>query len=136
LETGRLAIPEFYRLDRIVLRTARAALTLGLGAAYLIWRVNMTYRYDNRREGIVGKNPSREAGHGNSRLETTGGDTWRLAPRTPVLDNRRIEVQEQSDERRRARGRGNSGDDRDAAPQAIRPEAETAAAVRGDGLQR
>ena len=49
---------QFYRLDRIILRTARAALTVGLVPAYLIWRLNMTYRYDNRREGIVGKNPA------------------------------------------------------------------------------
>jgi hypothetical protein len=26
--------------------------------AYLIWRMNLTYRYDNRREGIVGRNPA------------------------------------------------------------------------------
>jgi radical SAM superfamily enzyme YgiQ (UPF0313 family) len=49
---------QFYRLDRIILRTARAALTVGLAAGYLTWRLNMTYRYDNRREGIVGKNPA------------------------------------------------------------------------------
>ena len=52
---------QFYRLDRIILRTVRAALTVGLVPACLIWRVNMTYRYDNRREGIVGKNPARES---------------------------------------------------------------------------
>ncbi len=49
---------EFYRLDRIILRTIRAALGVGLLPAYLIWRLNMTYRYDNRREGIVGRNPA------------------------------------------------------------------------------
>ena len=52
---------QFYRLDRIILRTVRAALTVGLVPAYLIWRLNMTYRYDNRREGIVGENPARES---------------------------------------------------------------------------
>jgi radical SAM superfamily enzyme YgiQ (UPF0313 family) len=50
---------QFYRLDRIILRTARAALTIGIVPAYLIWRVNMTFRYDNRREGIVGANPAK-----------------------------------------------------------------------------
>ncbi len=49
---------QFYRLDRIVLRTVRAAFTVGLMPAYLSFRLNMTYRYDNRREGIVGKNPA------------------------------------------------------------------------------
>jgi hypothetical protein len=52
---------QFYRLDRIILRTAHAALTVGLVPAYLIWRLNMTYRYDNRREGIVGHNPALES---------------------------------------------------------------------------
>lgn len=49
---------QYYRLDRIVLRTLRA-LRVGVTAAYLIWRLNMTYRYDNRREGVVGWNPAR-----------------------------------------------------------------------------
>jgi hypothetical protein len=48
----------FYRLDRIILRTILAAFTVGLMPAYLSFRLNMTYRYDNRREGIVGKNPA------------------------------------------------------------------------------
>ena len=48
---------QFYRLDRILLRTVRAALTMGFLPAYLIWRLNLTYRYDNRREGIVGREP-------------------------------------------------------------------------------
>ena len=49
---------QFYRLDRIVLRTLRAAWAVGLVPAVLIWRLNRTYRYDNRREGIVGFNPA------------------------------------------------------------------------------
>ena len=53
---------QFYRLDRIILRTIRAAFTVGLMPAYLSWRLNMTYRYDNRREGIVGRNPAAAAG--------------------------------------------------------------------------
>ena len=50
---------QFYRLDRIILRTVRAAFTVGLLPAYLSWRLNMTYRYDNRRDGIIGRNPGR-----------------------------------------------------------------------------
>ena len=53
---------QFYRLDRIILRTIRAAFTVGLLPAYLIWRLNMTYRYDNRREGIVGTDPAVASG--------------------------------------------------------------------------
>ena len=49
---------QFYRLDRIIWRTIRAVFTVGLLPAYLNWRLNMTYRYDNRREGIVGRNPA------------------------------------------------------------------------------
>jgi radical SAM superfamily enzyme YgiQ (UPF0313 family) len=49
---------QFYRLDRIVIRTVRTAFSVGLIPAYLIWRVNLTYRYDNKREGIVGRNPA------------------------------------------------------------------------------
>jgi radical SAM superfamily enzyme YgiQ (UPF0313 family) len=49
---------QFYRLDRIMMRTVCAAFTVGLMPAYLSWRLNMTYRYDNHREGIVGKNPA------------------------------------------------------------------------------
>jgi len=49
---------QFYRLDLIIVRTIRAVFTVGLMAAYLSFRLSMTYRYDNRREGIVGKNPA------------------------------------------------------------------------------
>lgn len=49
---------QFYRLDRIILRTLRVALTLGFLQAYLMWRLNLTYRYDNRREGLRGRNPA------------------------------------------------------------------------------
>ena len=53
---------QFYRLDRIIVRTIRAVFTVGLMPAYLSFRLNMTYRYDNRREGIVGKNPAASGG--------------------------------------------------------------------------
>lgn len=60
----------FYRLDRIIVRTLRALWSLGLIAAVLVWRLNMTYRYDNKRERIRGRNPAR------SRPNTTA-----IAPR-------------------------------------------------------
>ncbi len=50
---------EFYRLDRITRRTLRVLFMAGLVPAIFCWRLNMTYRYDNRREGIVGHNPAR-----------------------------------------------------------------------------
>ncbi len=74
---------EFYRLDRIILRTVRAALTVGLLPAYLIWRLNMTYRYDNRREGIVGRNPAVES-HPSLRARLLGPVQW-LAERSSWL---------------------------------------------------
>jgi radical SAM superfamily enzyme YgiQ (UPF0313 family) len=50
---------EFYRLDRILVRFLRALLSLGRAAAWVGLRLNLTYRYDNRRERIVGRNPAR-----------------------------------------------------------------------------
>jgi radical SAM superfamily enzyme YgiQ (UPF0313 family) len=49
----------FYRLDRILLRFARSVLTIGPAAAWVGLRLGLTYRYDNRRERIVGRNPAR-----------------------------------------------------------------------------
>jgi len=49
---------QFYRLDRILLRSARALVELGPVQALLGLRLNLTYRYDNQREGIVGRNPA------------------------------------------------------------------------------
>ncbi len=60
---------QFYRLDRIVLRSLRSLLRLGPLVAYVIWRLNMTYRYDNIRERIIGHDPA-EAGAGNQKSET------------------------------------------------------------------
>ncbi len=50
---------QFYRLDRIVLRSLRALPALGLAGAFLCFRLNMTYRYDNIRDGLTGHNPAR-----------------------------------------------------------------------------
>lgn len=49
----------FYRLDRILIRTLRTLFAVGPVAAYLTWRLNTTYRYDNKRESIVGSNPAK-----------------------------------------------------------------------------
>ncbi len=49
---------QFYRLDRILTRFARAAFTVGWKPALLGLKLGLTYRYDNRREGIVGWNPA------------------------------------------------------------------------------
>ena len=80
---GRLALLGVLPLDRIILRTVRAALTVGLLPAYLIWRLNMTYRYDNRREGIVGKNPAMES-RASLRARLLGPVQW-LAERSSWL---------------------------------------------------
>lgn len=50
---------QFFRLDCILLRTLRAFWTFGPATAYLVWRLNRTYRYDNQREGIRGYNPAK-----------------------------------------------------------------------------
>lgn len=40
----------------------RALRALGPVSAILVFRLNMTYRYDNIREGVVGWNPARKKG--------------------------------------------------------------------------
>ena len=50
---------QFYRLDRIIWRFARAMFTVGWMPALLALKLGLTYRYDNKREGIVGWNPAR-----------------------------------------------------------------------------
>ncbi len=59
---------QYYRLDRIILRSLRAVFTVGLLPAYLNWRLNLTYRYDNIRDGIVGRNPAAERAGLGARL--------------------------------------------------------------------
>jgi radical SAM superfamily enzyme YgiQ (UPF0313 family) len=49
---------QFYRLDRILGRFVRALFTVGWMPALLGLKLGLTYRYDNRREGIVGRNPA------------------------------------------------------------------------------
>ncbi|MGA2138215.1 MAG: radical SAM protein [Verrucomicrobiia bacterium] len=52
---------QFYRLDRILLRFWRGVFAIGWMPAFLSLKLNFTYRYDNQREGIVGRNPARAA---------------------------------------------------------------------------
>lgn len=68
---------QFYRFDRIVVRTIRTLFTAGLIPAVLTWRLNMTYRYDNLRESIKGRNPARKPKVSLSR---------RAAPVSPGLE--------------------------------------------------
>lgn len=60
-EGANWLISQYYRLDRIIVRTLRTLFTVGLLPAYLGWRLNMTYRHDVRHYAIVGKNPARQA---------------------------------------------------------------------------
>ncbi len=50
---------EFYRLDRILWRFARGFFTVGWKPALLALKLGLTYRYDNKREGIAGTNPAK-----------------------------------------------------------------------------
>jgi len=55
---------QFYRLDRILVRSLRALWRLGPVAAVLVWRLNLTYRYDVLTQRIVGRNPARSSEQG------------------------------------------------------------------------
>jgi radical SAM superfamily enzyme YgiQ (UPF0313 family) len=50
-------IRQYYRMDRVILRTLRTLFTVGLLPAYLGWRLNMTYRHDVKKYSIIGRNP-------------------------------------------------------------------------------
>ena len=51
---------QFYRADRILVRFLRTLFTCGWIPAMLGLKLNLTYRYDNRRENIRGRNPARD----------------------------------------------------------------------------
>ena len=51
---------QFYRAERILVRFVRTLCTCGWIPAVLGWKLNLTYRYDNRREHISGRNPARD----------------------------------------------------------------------------
>ena len=50
---------QFYRLDRILRRFVRGLFTVGWKPAVLGLKLGLTYRYDNKREGIAGRNPAK-----------------------------------------------------------------------------
>lgn len=50
---------QYYRLDRIIKRTLKAFFIVGFFSAVLTWRLNMTYRYDNKLLKLKGKNPEK-----------------------------------------------------------------------------
>ena len=56
---------QYYRLDRILLRFVRAVFAIGWLPAFLSLKLNLTYRYDNKRERIIGRNPARAARRDN-----------------------------------------------------------------------
>ncbi|MEI8197414.1 MAG: radical SAM protein [Phycisphaerae bacterium] len=58
---------QYYRLDRVLWRAARTFLEVGPLAGLTLLRLNLTYRYDNLREGIRGKNPARTLTEGERR---------------------------------------------------------------------
>jgi radical SAM superfamily enzyme YgiQ (UPF0313 family) len=63
---------QFYRLDRIVARFARALFRVGWRPAWLGLKLGLTYRYDNRMQGIHGRNPAarlKEPRHARGLLE-------------------------------------------------------------------
>jgi len=49
---------QFYRLDRILWRFVRGLFTVGWRPSLIALKLGLTYRYDNRREGIAGWNPA------------------------------------------------------------------------------
>jgi radical SAM superfamily enzyme YgiQ (UPF0313 family) len=51
---------QFYRADRILVRFVRCLFACGWVPALLGLKLNLTYRYDNRRERIEGRNPARD----------------------------------------------------------------------------
>jgi radical SAM superfamily enzyme YgiQ (UPF0313 family) len=74
---------QFYRLDRIVVRALRSIFTLGPLAAWLAWRLNLTYRYDNRRERIIGRNPARAAVAAVRRSDAGALKPWEVLKGVP-----------------------------------------------------
>jgi radical SAM superfamily enzyme YgiQ (UPF0313 family) len=55
---------QFYRLDRIFWRFARGLFAVGWKPALLGLKLGLTYRYDNKRENIVGSNPAKSITNG------------------------------------------------------------------------
>lgn len=49
---------QFYRLDRILRRFVQSVFSIGFKPAFVSLKLNLAYRYDNIREGIIGRNPA------------------------------------------------------------------------------
>ncbi|MCX5797092.1 MAG: radical SAM protein [Elusimicrobia bacterium] len=69
---------QFYRWDRVLWRALKTAFGVGLVPAYLGWRLGMTYRYDNIREGIKGRNPARRRADAAAVAEVKARMAWGL----------------------------------------------------------
>ncbi len=68
---------QFYRLDRILLRAARDLFRLGPVPALLCLRLGLTYRSDNIRERVVGRNPAQaRRGRGWQRAAAKVRSVW------------------------------------------------------------
>jgi radical SAM superfamily enzyme YgiQ (UPF0313 family) len=65
---------QYYRLDRVLHRAARTFWEVGPLAGLVLLRLNLTYRYDNLRERIRGRNPA-AARTGTWHLSGTGKAT-------------------------------------------------------------
>ena len=75
---------QFYRVDRILWRFAGSVFSVGPVPAWLGFRLGLTYRYDNLREGIVGRNPAKTAGRNPAKPEKKsafGLALWRIVTR-------------------------------------------------------
>ncbi len=70
---------QFYRLDRVILRCLRTLWVAGPVPAWAGWRLALTYRYDNRREGIRGRNPAAASGRAAALLGRARGwlERWK-----------------------------------------------------------
>jgi len=78
---------QFYRADRILARFVRTLFTCGWVPALLGLKLGLTYRYDNRRERITGRNPASAAVGAPSHISRIVGGLWpsRLTSRSPSV---------------------------------------------------
>jgi radical SAM superfamily enzyme YgiQ (UPF0313 family) len=68
---------QFYRLDRVLGRFVRSAFSIGFIPAFLNLRLGLTYRYDHRLMGVVGRNPAEAKAPGRSGGSMTRSRMWR-----------------------------------------------------------
>jgi len=67
---------QFYRLDRIIVRTIATWFRVGLFPAILTWKMNMTYRYDMKRLKVKGRNPDTKKSSRFKRVLFKLSNTW------------------------------------------------------------